>query len=166
MNVGYVDKKSLERKGFVRTDDGVYRKLNALERLSAAGWLEMGSKRLSALDRVSVGNRLYRDFYLAKIERVKANDLAKVRVDGRASYATPEEVAEAEDRYRKAIKSVPEGAREIVRRVCLEDREFKLADGMSRHQIAKEKARQATLLCIGLDEIGKFYAGLRKNSNE
>ncbi len=163
MTEEYVNKKALLKKGFMHTDDGIYRRLNALERLSAGGWLDMGTRNISALDRVSVGNRLYRDFYLSRIERVKANDLAKVRVDGRGSYATPEEIMEAEDRYRKAIKAVPEGAREIVRRVCLEDKEFKLDDSLNRYEAGKEKARQATLLCVGLDEVGKFYRSLRKN---
>lgn len=160
----YVNKEELKRRGFQRGDDGIYRKLTALERCEDAGWLDWGDSRFSASDRKSVGERFAADYFRSRVGSVSALNPGKIRVDGRGRLITPEEISAAEDRYCKALKSIPSGCAAIVRRVCIDDKGFYIPNGANRYQKNKECVRQATLLCLGLDELGKFYAGLRENN--
>lgn len=164
MEEEYIDKKELARRGFRRGDDGVYRKLSALERYEESGWLDWGDGRFSSADRKSIGERLAADYHLSRIGSVSALNPEKIRVDGKGRLITPEEISAAEDRYRKALKLIPAGCRGIVRRVCIDDCDFSLKKGLTCYERNKERVHQATLLCLGLDELGKFYAGLRENN--
>lgn len=157
------DKKGLMRRGFQCGEDGVWRKLNALEHLKEGGWLEYGDRRFTGEDRVSIGNRFYKDYQISGGDGVSALDPAKIRVDGSGDMAQPEEIATAGDRFRKALRVIPVGCLEVVRQVCLEDRDITAPWEANRYQAAKEKMRQATLLCLGLDELGRFYVSLKKN---
>ena len=158
----YVNKEELKRCGFQRGGDGIYRKLTALERCEDAGWLDWGDSRFSASDRKSVGERFAADYFRSRVGSVSALNPEKIRVDGNGKQITPEYVAAAENRYRKALKLIPAGCRGIVRRVCIDDKEIYVSRDLNRYQKNKERVRQATLLCLGLDELGKFYAGLRE----
>lgn len=160
----YVNKEELKRRGFQRGDDGIYRKLTALERCEDAGWLDWGDSRFSASDRKSVGERFAADYFRSRVGSVSALNPEKIRVDGNGKQITPEYVAAAENRYRKALKLIPAGCRGIVRRVCIDDCDFSLKKGLTCYERNKERVHQATLLCLGLDELGKFYAGLRENN--
>lgn len=166
MEEEYVNKKELERRGFRRGDDCVYRKLSVLEQLAQNGWLDYGDARFSADDRKSIGLCFAKDYNYSRIDHSGALNLAKIRVDGSGNQITPEDVALAEDRYRKALKAIPEGCRHILRQVCIEDKDFKILPKMTRYQQSKERIRQATLLCLGLDELGKFYLGLRNEKHK
>lgn len=166
MEEEYIDKKELARRGFRRGDDGVYRKLSALERYEESGWLDWGDGRFSSADRKSIGERLAADYHLSRIGSVSALNPGKIRVDGRGRLITPEEISAAEDRYRKALKSIPSGCAAIVRRVCIDDKGFYIPNGANRYQKNKERIRQATLLCLGLDELGKFYLGLKDEKHK
>lgn len=159
----YINKEELKRRGFQRGGDGIYRKLTALERCEDAGWLDWGDSRFSASDRKSVGERFATDYFRSRVGSVSALNPEKIRVDGNGKQITPEYVAAAENRYRKALKLIPAGCRGIVRRVCIDDKEIYVSRDLNRYQKNKERVRQATLLCLGLDELGKFYAGLREN---
>lgn len=160
----YVNKEELKRRGFQRGGDGIYRKLTALERCEDAGWLDWGDSRFSASDRKSVGERFAADYFRSRVGSVSALNPEKIRVDGNGKQITPEYVAAAENRYRKALKLIPAGCRGIVRRVCIDDCDFSLKKGLTCYERNKERVHQATLLCLGLDELGKFYAGLRENN--
>ena len=153
---GYIDKAECERRGFVRESDGRFHRLNTLERYARDGWLDFGDKRYSALDRVSAGNRLGRDFYLARLEPVCANDVRKVKVDGHGSAVLPEKVLEARDRFNKAMLSVPHEFWQVVNRVCCEDKVIVHAIGSKRQQLYF-KHTQANLLCFGLDRLIGYY---------
>lgn len=166
MEKEYIDKKELARRGFRRGDDGVYRKLSALERYEEAGWLDWGDGRFSASGRKSIGERLAADYHLSRIGSVSALNPGKIRVDGRGRLITPEEISAAEDRYRKALKSIPSGCAAIVRRVCIDDCDFYFKKGLTFYERNKERVHQATLLCLGLDELGKFYLGLKDEKHK
>lgn len=159
-----ISKAELTKRGFRKGKDGIFRKASALEQLAEKGWLDFGDKRFSANDRKSIGERFASDYMHSRVEGVSALDVGKIRVDGSGNLATPEDISAAEDRYRKALKTLPSGCMWIVRRVCIKDLGFILPAKTSKHQKIKERARQATLLCLGLDELGKFYAGLRGNN--
>ncbi len=152
----YVSKQDCFKKGFVRGDDGLFRKLNTLERYGKEGCLDLGDKRYSATDRISAGNRLGRDFYLSRLEPVCANDIRKVKVDGCGSQALSSAILDARNRFNKACNAVPREFWRVVSRVCCEDREFDVAEGSLR-QKSYHRNNMKLLLCLGLDRLIEHY---------
>ncbi len=167
---GYIDKAECLRRGFVRGADGLYRKLTVLERYGKNGWLDFGDKRYSAMDRISAGSRLARDFYLSRLEAVCANDIRKVRVDGCGSSVFSEKILDARDRFNKACAAIPHEFWGIVNKVCCEDKELE-ADAKAQRQRLYQKHTMVTLLCLGLDRLIEHYRnngqrGGRANKND
>lgn len=152
----YITKAECEKRGFVRGEDGLYRKLSTLEHYAKAGWLNLGDGRYSALDRVSAGSRLGRDFYLGGLEAVRASDIGKIRVDGHTVLPLPVLVIEARGRFNKACRSVPREFWPVIHRVCCEDKEI-IARGDSERQRSHNKYIQVTFLCLGLDRLIDHY---------
>ena len=155
-DLDYIDKQECERRGFVKGTDGKYYKLNSLERLGRDGYLDFGNPRYSALDRVSAGNRLWRDFYRSRIESSGVNDLTKVRVDGGGGQQMSQSVLEARDRFNKAILVLPQEFIGVVTRVCCDDKDLVLVENSERKR-THEKHRQAMVLCLGLDRLVEYY---------
>lgn len=153
---GYITPEELEKRGFVREKDGMFYKLNTLERYGRDGWLDFGDKRYSTMDRISAGNRLGRDFYLSGLEPVSANDVRRVRVDGHGSGALSVKMLEALERFNAACRAVPFEFWGSVNRVCCEDRELDV-QGSSERQKIYAKHRAAVLLCLGLDRLIGYY---------
>ena len=161
----YINKAECEKRGFVREADGKFYKLNTLERYGRDGWLDFGDKRSSETDRISAGNRLGRDFYLARLEPVSANDVRKVKVDGHGSSVLPETVLAARDRFNKAMQSVPREFWPVVSRVCCEDKKIVLS-GDSERQRSHQKYALSQLLCFGLDRLIEHYRSKRSRKRE
>lgn len=159
----YIDKAECERRGFVRESDGRFHKLNTLERYARDGWLDFGDNRYSALDRVSAGNRLGQDFYLAGIDSVCANDVRKVRVDGCGSYILSDKRLDARDRFNKAMQAVPYEFWPVVNLVCCEDKGI-VHTVESKRQRLYFKHTQANFLCLGLDRLIQHYRKSVKNN--
>lgn len=156
----YVNKKELEAKGYTRNDDGIFRKLNALEFLGKKGWLDYGSPKFTARDRISAGNRLANDFRLAEIEGVSANDVSKIRVDGRGAYNVSQTILDAKDRYYKAVKSIDKELWGRIRKVCI-DEKFIEVEAKNKYSEIKNKTYEYTMLCLGLDELIKHYLKIK-----
>lgn len=152
----YIDRLDCERRGLEKGADGLYHKLNSLERLARDGYLDFGSSRYSALDRVSAGNRLWRDFYRSRIESSGVNDLTKVRVDGGGGQQMSQSVLEARDRFNKAIRVLPQEFIGVVTRVCCDDEDLHI-DEQSERKKVYAKHRQAMVLCLGLDRLVEHY---------
>lgn len=160
----YITKAECEKRGFVRGEDGLYRKLNTLERYGRDGWLNFGDPKYGAVDRVSAGIRLWRDFYHGKIASTGVNDLTKVRVDSCGSGDLTARVLDARDRFNKAIAAIPKEFAPVVIRVCCDDLEFS-ANGSARKKIYA-KHRQAVLLCCGLDRLIDHYRRYKWKAQE
>lgn len=154
----YIDRQECERRGLFKDADGIYRTRNTLEKYAEKGWLEYGSFKYSACDRVSAGNRIGRDFYLAMLSPVCANDVSKVKVDGQGSVVTPDNVLDARDRFNKACAAIPYEFWGVLNRVCCEDKELTIIGGSER-QKAYERRNAALLLCLGLDRLIEHYKG-------
>ena len=152
----YINREELEKRGKESKKDGMFHQLNVLERCSRDGWLDFGNRRYSAMDRVSAGNRLGRDFYLSGLETVSANDVRRVRVDGSGTVSLPEKMLLARDRFNKAMCAIPYEFWPVVSRVCCEDKEFEVENGSER-QRAYARHRSAILLCLGLDRLIGYY---------
>ena len=150
----YVSKESLEAEGFVKIGSGVY-KMNVLERYAAAGYLDFGAKKYTAVDRVGAGKRLYRDFYLSGVQSVGAIDMSRIRVDGQGNIEETSRRLHHLDCYQKAMAVVPSEFWPTVRRVCLEDKPLK-AQG-TKLDIKRQLYALRVDLCRGLDRLCDFY---------
>lgn len=135
-------------------------KLNILEKMAAAGWLDYGNRKYSAVDRLSAGARLWRDFYLGGLTELRANDLGKIKVDGGGSGKTSDRRLDFRNAYEKACRAVPSEFWQVVRQVVVEDKPLK-AEGSER-QVKYELYRQRVDLCRGLDRLIEHYLGIKK----
>lgn len=156
----YVSKQDAEKKGLVKTEGGKYYRYNTLERYAAQGVLDGG--RYSSADRLSAGQRLYRDYYLSRIESVSANDVRKVKVDGCGDYNQSVASLAAADRFRKAIKAIPAEFWPYVRRVCLNDEPLSTKEKGRKRLYDRYHAKY--MLRLGLDRLVDFYIK-KKNFN-
>lgn len=152
----YVTREYLETIGFVKVGRSVY-KMSVLERYATCGYLELGGKRYTAIDRVGAGKRLYRDFYLSGVQSVGAVDMSKIRVDGMASIEETARRMHHLDCYQKAMATVPSEFWPAVRRVCLEDKPLQ-AEG-TRLDVKRQLYSQRVDLCRGLDRLCDYYMG-------
>lgn len=159
----YIDKQECERRGFT-IKNGIIYKNNTLERYAEKGWLEYGSFKYSACDRVSAGNRLHSDFYKSKLETMSANDVSKVRVDGGGSGNLSDGILDARDRFNKACAAIPYEFWGVVSRVCCDDKQL-VIKGDSERQKAYARRNAALLLCLGLDRLIEHYRGKKHENN-
>jgi hypothetical protein len=83
------DEKYCERRGIIQTDDGKKYKQCTLERYAAKGYLD--GEKYDGQQLLGAGLRLARDYYLAGLDNVSANDVSKVRVDGGGKGNEPAE---------------------------------------------------------------------------
>lgn len=134
-------------------------KQSVLNRYAEAGYLNFGSNRISARDRVDAGSRLYVDFVLGHIGSVGASDTSKIRVDGQGSFEQSLKCIHHRDCYNKAMRAVPSEFWPVVRLVCVEDEEIKVTGSVID---VKRKLYAARVdLCRGLDRLVQFYFGKR-----
>lgn len=155
----YISPEELKKQGFIRRKDGTIYKRNALEMIyEETSWLKnhfkgkktAGQRRFevmfNALNRFSAGKRLIEDKYKAGIEDCRANDYGRCKVDGHGAFGRPEAMEDAEDRYIKATRAVPVKYRQVLRKVCAENK-----------MIFYTEARE---LRIALDYLIKHYLKL------
>lgn len=126
--------------------------MTAIKDLFDGGWLKYGSPRNTPTDRLNIAVRLRNDFDIAGTT-AKATDYAKPRVDG--GNVTSSYTMEALERFCRAFNSIPPQYRSYVRWICCEDKPFRIKG--SRWDVARQKTYLATLLCLGLDELIKYY---------
>lgn len=134
-------------------------KQTVLNRYAEAGYLDFGSDRISARDRVDAGSRLYVDFVLGGISSVGASDMSKIKVDGQGSIEQSLRCIHHQDCYNKAMRAVPKEFWPIVRLVCVEDKEIKVSG--SAIDVKRKLYAARVDLCRGLDRLVQFYFGKR-----
>lgn len=126
-----------------------------LQRYAFAGYLDFGSKKYTAADRVLAGTRLYIDYILGGGDGVKANDTSKIKVDGGGSGERSGFCTYHNQMYHWAMKSIPIEFRGVVRMVCIEDKEIVVSG--SDLDIKRKLYAARVDLCRGLDRIVQFY---------
>lgn len=129
--------------------------MSTIKDLYEGGWLKYGSKHYSPEDRLKVANWLRDDFDVSGGYGVKSTDYSKPRVDGGNAKINNTARVEALERFCKAYNSISPQYRAYVRWVCCDDKPFKIKG--SRWEVACKKTYNATLLCLGLDELIKYY---------
>jgi len=119
------------------------------------GILAMNEGKWRAGDRLGAGEKLQKDFDLARMN-MAASDPSKIRVDISGFKQEPESVLFHKDRYLKAIKSIPKEFYSITRAVVVDEK--KLPTG---REVGREEAYKARwCLCMGLDYLCEFYSNL------
>jgi len=135
--------------------------LTVIERYYENGWLDFNcTKRYTALARCSYALLLAQDFYLANIQNIKATDCSKIKVDSTGYYQDSNKSLYYQERYNKAISSVPKEFREIIRLVCIDDRPLAVNDNFKDMTSRRKSEWSFSLkidLCRGLDRLIDFY---------
>lgn len=154
----YISKAECERRGFVKGADGLYRRLNTLEKYAAKGWLNFGNPKLTKNDRLDAGAWFYRDYMKGRINTLKAVDWMKEQVDGGKQGLSPD-VWDARVRFGKALRAINANYLPVVRQVVLFHRPLnirKITSAQYNHdlELAKE------ILCCGLDNL-VFHYGVK-----
>lgn len=134
------------------------KKLNQLEKYKNKGWLDFGDKRITALDRLQAGRRLFVDFTNCCLPSARAINYELDRVDGGNMREIPESVAIARQKFHEAIRIFPKYSPEwwTVQIIVLEDRKIclrKLTSQQYNHEMEMLKED----LCRGLDMLAFHY---------
>lgn len=132
------------------------KRLSVLEIYEKIGYLNYGNRRWSASDRVSVGNRLHDDYYMAT-HGVQAIDYGKEKVDCFGLKLESDKVLEAKERFARAMKSMPLEFRRIVFRVCCENKNIAEPERLTLWKRRIFLITQAQLLSLGLDRLVRHY---------
>lgn len=119
-----------------------------IEHYYKLGVLNKFQKRWSAEDRLRVALSLFSAYRQAGLS-VRAIDLSKIRVD--SSFKDVNEIAMyAEDRFRRAIKSIPQDTYDVVNKVVIINDIIK--------GCFKKREKEKEKLCRGLDALCDYYS--------
>jgi hypothetical protein len=119
-----------------------------IEHYYKLGVLNKFQKRWSAEDRLRVALSLFSAYRQAGLS-VRAVDLSKIRVD--SSFKDVNEIAMyAEDRFRRAIKSIPQDTYDVVNQVVIINDIIK--------GCFKKREKEKEKLCRGLDALCDYYS--------
>lgn len=151
----YTNKQDVINKGIIKKNGTFYRQ-TLLEIWYAKGWLELSTSRYGSEDRLRYGLKFMLDYYIVNRENLHSSHMFNDKVD---LSGRPESMSrlEAQDRYRRAVRSVPAEFWPIVRAVCLEEREPVAPPDLSERQKAYFYFLCRTDLCRGLDRIIDIY---------
>ena len=157
----YINKKTLEKRGFSKNRDGVYYKKSVLEKYYDLGYLSLFENKFSADDRLLAGKRIAFDYYMANRSNLQSvkQYIVNIRTTGESGK---ESQLFYKERYLRAIKAIPREFWVPIRFVCIDDNELKdnknpKSSVIYKHNVYCLKA----LLCMGLDRLCEYY--LKKN---
>lgn len=159
---GYITPEVAKRLGYSKREDGGYQRLSLIERYFQKGWLEFGDKRLTGDIRLDSATRLASDFYYSRFPQAGATDYTKDRVDGGQNKTEPESVLIARDRFFKAMKSIPQEFRKLIRDIVLFEKRPLIA-GMTKRQYDYNLHLMKVDLCRGLDRLACHYGARPTN---
>lgn len=135
--------------------------LCVLERYYENGYLDFKTtRRYTALSRCSYGMRLAADFQIGGHGKVIATDCSKIRVDGGTQRKETDRQLYHQQRYNRAMASVPKEFRAVIRHVCIEDKPIADNDNeliLSARRRAEWNFSGKIDLCRGLDRLIDFY---------
>lgn len=134
------------------------KKLNQLEKCKVKGWLDFGDKRITSLDRLQAGNKLFIDFTKCCFPSARAINYEQDRVDGGNMKNLSESIIMARHRFNQAIKIFPKYSPQwfMVQAIVLEDRKV-VVRKMTSRQYNHEMELLKEDLCQGLDALAYHY---------
>ena len=152
----YFSKKDCIKRGFIRLSDGTIYKCNTIEKYALKGFLD--GAEYDADELLHAAKRLYKDYYIASIEKIYVANPSKERVDGGNDCTETKEQSFAIQRLNSAIKILPQKTFNIVTRVCCEDKDI-IVTGTKEQRI--RLARYALeILKLGLCKLVKHYSSI------
>ena len=165
-NNEYISKDDALRRGYTKRKDGGYYKKNVLEKYCDEGYLAVKGSKFSDEDRMKAGKILAKDYFLGQYNTLHSASLIKAS-SNRIMPEIRENTAFHQERYMAAIKSVPHEFWEVVRIVCIENKEISSDNEiptktlLSKNNVYHKKA----LLGLGLERLVKFYLKKNKKSS-
>lgn len=167
MKIKYVISQSeAKRKGYQKHANGTYLKKTVLDKYYECGYLDLPNSKYSAEERKNAGEMLAHDYYLAHYNNVKS-PILYVHIIPTTGDAGQDASLFYQDRYLKAVKSIPYEFWPCVRQVCVEDKELTGEDGVPKQSLKNKNCvyYQKMLLNLGLDRLLDFYAKkIKKNT--
>jgi len=158
----YISKKEAKKRGYVKRKGGGYYKKSVLEKYFEKGYLHLSDSHYCDEDRKLAGIMLAKDYYLGNFNNLQSKKFwyTGIITSGESGR---DNALFFNERYLRAVKSIPEEFWHCVRTVCIEDKEL-IADKNIKPRTLLEKQNiyhRKMLLSLGLDRLIKFY--LHKN---
>lgn len=162
----YISKEDALKRGYTKRKGGGYYKKNILEKYCDEGYLAVKGSKFSDIDRMNAGKLLAKDYFLGQYNTLHSASLIKTS-SNKGIPEIRENTAFHQDRYISAMKSIPHEFWEVVRVVCIEnkeissDNEIPIRTLLSKNNIYHKKV----LLSLGLERLVKFYLKKNKKSS-
>lgn len=160
-----MEKTAAIKKGYVQDNNGRLRRKNALDSYFEQGYLELPHSPFSAEKRKKAGEILARDFYLGNRHNLQSIKFLESNIPTTGEVGI-EISLYYKNRYLEAIKNIPYEFREVVFRVCIEDK--KIVSGTNSNKNLRDKNfiyYQKMLLVLGLERLLKYYLTKNKKSS-
>lgn len=154
---GYVTREDLIRNGLRKVGKLVYKNCSALERAYLAGSLHEKGCVYSEQQRLIAGQLLARDYFEGHFETGVVCDLEKTRVDNCSWWGESEKTLFHQERYLRAIMTVPPEYWDLLRRICIEDSDIADNDNSSERERSHCSYMFKHMLRRGLDYLVEFY---------
>ena len=151
----YTDREDALAKGLIKKN-GCFYKQTLLEIWHNKGWLELKNSRYGADDRLRFGLKFMLDYHLANRFNLHSGFIFNDKIDSSVKNESME-LLDAQNRYRRAVRSVPSEFWPVVRRVCLEEKEPVVPPQLSERQKTYFYFLCRIDLCRGLDRIIEAY---------
>lgn len=153
--IKYTSKQDAINKGIVKKN-GVFCKQSVLETWHSKGWLELDHSRFSGDDRLRFGLKFIGDYQYLRRSQITTVSLENNKINV-SSRIQSDNLLDAIDRYRKALRSIPREFWPMVRRICLEDLPPEYPASISDRKKAYLSFLYRTDLCRGLDYVIEAY---------
>ena len=150
----YISKKECKSLGYTKKGKCFY-KMSVLEKYLSKGWLEYGNSKYSGGDRYRAGMSFYSDYLKGHKLGMISSSWGSEKIDCKRSGT--DNVSVVTNRYFKSLKTIPVEFREVVYRVCIEDRDIEVVDIESERRRLEMSFSMKRDLCRGLDRLIELY---------
>ena len=154
------------KRGYVIDDKGRLRRKNVLDKYYEAGVLALIKSPFSAEQRKKAGEILARDYYLGHYNTLQSVKYYESNIKGTGDGGI-EMSLYYKNKYLEAIRSIPHEFREMVYRVCVEDKKLVEEKEKTNKNLTDKNIvfYRKMLLVLGLERLLKFYLQKNKKSS-
>lgn len=161
-----MEKNEAIKKGYTKDNNGRLRRKTVLLSYFEQGYLELPKSPFKAEKRKKAGEILARDYYLGNRHNLQSIKLLESNIP--TTGETGIEISlYYKNRYLEAMKNIPYEFREVVFKVCVEDKKI-VADTKNNNKNLRDKNfiyYQKMLLVLGLERLLKYYLTKNKKSS-
>ena len=161
-----ISKIEAKRRGYIKDENGNYRKSTVLEKYLKEGYLHLPNSTFSDEDRKRVGERLAYDYYMGNFGRIRSVNIAEIRTGTRGSEGLDNSLVFRE-RFLRAAQSIPYEFWPYVRQVCIDNKEIKGDLSIPQKGLRNKNSiyYKKMLLNLGLERLVKHYLQKNKKSS-